>query len=79
VWLILIAVARTSCWTSAYAAGYDGVRSIFTTALLPLTISLVLLLVFDLTHERQGIIGISQQPLVDLQTLFRSGPHARQG
>lgn len=78
VWLILFAVAGTSCWTSAYAAGYDGVRSIFTTVLLPLTIILVLLLAFDLTHERQGIIGISQQPLVDLQTLFRSGPHARQ-
>ena len=77
VWLILTAVAGTSCWTSAYAAGHDGVRSIFTSVLLPLTVILVLLLIFDLTHERQGIIGISQQPLVDLQTLFRSGPHAR--
>ena len=73
VWLILTAVAGTSCWTSAYAAGHDGVRSIFTSVLLPLTVILVLLLIFDLTHERQGIIGISQQPLVDLQTLFRSG------
>jgi hypothetical protein len=77
VWLILTAVAGISCWTSSYAAGYDGVRSFFTSALLPLTVVLVLLLIFDLTHERQGIIGISQQPLVDLQTLFRSGPHAR--
>ena len=77
VWLILIAVAGISCWTSAYAAGCDGVRSTFTSVLLPLTVILVLLLIFDLTHERQGIIGISQQPLVDLQTLFRSGPHAR--
>ena len=77
VWLILTAVAVISCWTSSYAAGYDGVRSFFTSALLPLTVILVLLLIFDLTHERQGIIGISQQPLVDLQTLFRSGPHAR--
>ena len=77
VWLVLIAVAGISCWTCAYAAGYDGVRTIFTNGLLPLTVSLVLLLILDLTHERQGIIGISQQPLVDLQTLFRSGPHAR--
>jgi hypothetical protein len=77
VWLILTAVAGISCWTSAYAAGYDGVRSSFTTVLLPLTVSLVLLLIFDLTHERQGVIRISQQPLVDLQTLLRSGPHAR--
>ena len=76
VWLILTAVAGISCWTSAYAAGYDGVRSIFTSVLLPLTVSLVLVLIFDLTHERQGIIGISQQPLVDLQSVFRSGPHA---
>jgi hypothetical protein len=77
VWLILTAVAVISCWTSAYAAGYDGVRTTFTSVLLPLTVTLVLLLILDLTHERRGIIGISQQPLVDLQTLFRSGPHAR--
>jgi hypothetical protein len=77
VWLILIAIAGVSCWTSAYSAGYDGVRSVFTSVLFPLTVVLVLLLIFDLTHERQGIIGISQQPLVNLQTLFRSGPRAR--
>ena len=76
VWLILTAVAGMSCWMSAYAAGHDGVRSAFTNLLLPLTISMVFLLIFDLTHERQGIIRISQQPLVDLQTVFR-GSHAR--
>jgi hypothetical protein len=78
VWLILTVVAGISCWTTAYAAGCDGVRSLFTSVLLPLTIILVLLLIFDLTHERQGIVGISQQPLIDLQALFRSGARSRQ-
>ena len=73
VWLILTVIASLSCWTSAYAAGHDGVRSAFTNLLLPLTISVMFVLIFDLTHERRGIIGIDQQPLIDLQGVFRSG------
>jgi hypothetical protein len=72
VWLILALVAGMSCWMSAYAAGYDSIRSAFTNLLLPLTISMVFLLIFDLTNERQGIIGISQQPLIDVQGVFRA-------
>ena len=72
VWIVLIVVAALGSWTSAYAAGCDGIRSPFTRLLLPLRIGLVILLVFDLTHERRGIIGISQQPLIDLHGLFRT-------
>ena len=72
VWMILVVVAAVGCWTSAYAAGCAQVRSAFTSVLLPLIISMVMLLIFDLTHERRGTIGISQQPLIDLQGLFRS-------
>lgn len=30
-------------------------------------ITVVMLLIFDLTRPRQGRIGVSQQPLIDLQ------------
>ena len=32
--------------------------------------NMVFPLIFDLTHERQGTIDISQQPLIDVQGLF---------
>jgi hypothetical protein len=67
VWLLLIAVAGVGCWTSNYAAGVDGMRSSLTSVLLPLLITGVILLVFDLTNERRGIIRVSQQPLIDVQ------------
>ena len=50
------------------------VRSTFTSVLLPLLISVVILLIFDLTNEQVGIISISQQPLMDLQNSMRSDP-----
>jgi hypothetical protein len=73
VWLILLVVSAVGCWTSAYASGAQKVRSALTGALLPLLITVVLLLVFDLMSERRGFIEVSQQPLVDLQTSIRSG------
>jgi hypothetical protein len=74
VWLILVLVAAVGCWTSAYASGSQGVRSGFTSALLPLLIAVLILLIFDLTNERHGIIGVSQQPLIDLQSAIRREP-----
>lgn len=72
VWLLLVVVAGFACYTGAYAAGAHGVRTAFTSALVPLLIAVVILLIFDLTHERQGVIGVSQQPLIDLQRSFES-------
>jgi hypothetical protein len=71
VFLILLVVAAVGCSLSAYASGSYGKRSSFTSVLLPLLISVVILLILDLTHERQGFISVSQQPLVDLQRSIR--------
>jgi hypothetical protein len=40
--------------------------------LLPLLVTLVMLLIFDITNERWGIISVSQQPLVALQDSIQS-------
>lgn len=66
VWMILILVAGFGCFTSAFWSGALGARYIFTDLLLPLLISIVIILIFELTHSRQGIIRVSQQPMIDL-------------
>lgn len=68
VWLLLLLVAGFGCFTSSYGSGAEGARSAFTAYLLPGLIAVVIMLVFDLSHSRQGIIGISQQPMLDLQS-----------
>jgi hypothetical protein len=72
VWLILLVVASVGCFTSAYVSGAFAVRSPFTSVVLPLLVSIVMLLIFDLTHERQGIVGMSQQSMIDLQRAIHS-------
>jgi hypothetical protein len=72
VWLLLLLVAAVGCWTSAYGTGANGVRSVLACALLPLLITVVIVLVGDLASEREGLISVSQQPLVDLQNSLRS-------
>jgi hypothetical protein len=74
VWLILVLVAAVGCWTGAYGAGADGVRSLLTSVLLPLLVTAVMLLIFDLNNERRGAISVSQQPLIDLQNSIRFKP-----
>ena len=73
VWIIVMAVAAVGCWTSTYSGGASGVRSRLTRVMLPLLVSVVMLLIFDLTNERHGLIHISQQPLLDVQASITSG------
>lgn len=67
VWVLLVIVAGFGCFTSSYGSGAQGARSAFTNLFLPVLITVVIMLVFDLSHSRQGFILISQQPLIDLQ------------
>ena len=64
-WLII--VAAFGCLTSAYGSGSQGVRSAFTGIFLPVLITVVIVLIFDLMHTHQGVVEISQQPMLDLQ------------
>ena len=50
-----------------YAFGFDGRRHVFATSMLALVISVVLAVIVDLDHARQGFIQVPQQPLIDLQ------------
>jgi hypothetical protein len=74
VWGLLVLVAGFGCFTTGYGSGSQGARSGFTNLLLPVLITVVIMLIFDLTHSRQGLIGVSQQPLIDLQESFKPKP-----
>ncbi len=67
VWVLVVIVAAFGCYTSAYGSGAQGARSLFTSVLLPVLIVVVMGLVYDIDHALQGVIGVSQQPMLDLK------------
>jgi hypothetical protein len=67
VWLLLIIVAASGCVTTSYGGGAEGARSKLGSVFLPLLIAVVIVLIFDISYSRVGLIRVSQQPLVDLQ------------
>jgi hypothetical protein len=72
VWLLVLAVAICGCCASGYGTGASGVRSAFPNVVLPLLIAVVITLIADLDRPRGGLIGISQQPLLDLKESFQT-------
>ena len=67
VWLLLVIVAGAGCYTSGYGAGASGERTGFSAWMLPLLIAVVITIIADFDRPRCGLIGISQQPLLDLK------------
>ena len=55
-----------------YTFGLGGVRNVFSTSLLSLAVTLVLTVIIDLDRPREGLIHVSQQPLIDLQKQLHS-------
>ncbi len=66
-WLLVLFVAGVGCYISGYAAGVSKTHSAFSTVLLPLLVAVVVTLISDLDAPRQGLIGISKKPLLDLK------------
>jgi hypothetical protein len=71
VWLILVLFSGVGCFTTAYAGGAHGIRSLFSSVLFPLVVSVLIILIFDLSQELHGVIDVNQRPLIDLQESFR--------
>lgn len=61
------AVAWFAALLVGYAYGIEGKRQVFSMCLLPIAIAIVLGVIIDLDRPRQGLIHVSQQPMVDLQ------------
>lgn len=75
VWLLLIIVAAAGCVTTSYGSGAEGVRSKLGSVFLPLLIGVVIILIFDISQARVGLIQVGQQPLVDLKQSIQAGQH----
>lgn len=72
VWLLLMLIAACGSIVTGYRAGMDAKRTLIASLFLPVLVTSVILLVYDLSNPLNGLIGVSQQPLVDLQqTLAR--------
>jgi hypothetical protein len=75
VWLLVLVTAGAGCYASGYGAGACGVRNSLSNILLPLLVTALITLVSDLDRPRQGLVGISQQPLLDLKASFSIPSH----
>lgn len=74
VWFLLLTVAAFGCLTTSYVSGEEGSRSIFSSLVLPALVAIVMVLIFDIANPHKGFIGISQQPLIDLQRSIAASP-----
>ena len=55
-----------------YTFGLSGLRQPFSICMLSLAITLVLAIIVDVDRPREGLIHVSQQPLLDLQKQLHS-------
>ncbi len=74
VWMLVLVVAGAGCYASGYGAGANGARSNFSNTLLPLLIAVIITLISDFDRPRQGMVGISQQPMLDVQASLSTLP-----
>jgi hypothetical protein len=71
LWLLLVGSAL-SLGMVGYSAGIRGRRSVLSAVVLVVALGIVLSLVIDLDRPQDGLITVSQRPLIDLQQ--RVGP-----
>jgi hypothetical protein len=65
--LLLLGGSVLALGMVGYGAGVSGTRSIVTAAVLVLALSVVTVLVIDLDRPRDGLLQVSQRPLIELQ------------
>lgn len=63
VWMLVLVVAASGC-----SAGVSGARTSLSNNIPSVLIAVVITLISDLDRPRQGLVGISQQPMLDLKT-----------
>jgi hypothetical protein len=67
VWSILYLLVVLGTLALGYQIGMSGARRLRGAPILSLAFSLVLLMISDLDRPFEGFLGVSQQPLVDVQ------------
>jgi len=67
VLLLLLVGSALSLAMVGYSAGLKGKRSVLSAVVLTVALGIVLMLVIDLDRPQDGIINVSQRPLLDVQ------------
>lgn len=68
VWLLLILISTTVCWTTGYATGLgESGRHALSMVILPALLTVVVTIIADLDNPRRGLIQVNQQIMIDLQ------------
>ena len=73
VWGVLFAVTVLSFGTMGYQSGLTGKSRSPAVLAIALTFATVLWLVVDLDRPRQGLLRVSQQPMIDLRNTMAGG------
>jgi hypothetical protein len=71
IWAALFGLMVIAMGMVGYRAGISGGRSIVATATLAFAFSAVVALVVDLDRPEQGLVRVSQQAMLDLQSQLR--------
>jgi hypothetical protein len=72
VWLLLVVVSVTVCWTTGYATGLgEAGRHVLSMVVLPALIAVVITIIADLDNPRRGLITVSQQSMLDLREMLQ--------
>lgn len=69
VWLLLLCVGGCGVCAVGHECGTSGRGRLFSRFVFPLLIAVVTTIIADVANPRRGLIGVSQQPLVELQSL----------
>jgi len=67
LWMILLIVSTFGIWASGFSSGVNGKRALFLTVGLPVLITLVLLLITDLSSPKRGLIRTDYSSMTDLR------------
>jgi len=67
VWVLLVFVAFCGVGMTGYDAGASGKRMWFSQILLPLLITTVITILVDLDSPLRGLVGISQESLIEME------------
>src|SRR5215831_10264311 len=69
---VIAVVGLLAVMLVGYTFGLSGLRQPFSICMMSLAITLVLAIVVDVDRPREGLIRVSQQPLLDLQKQLHS-------
>jgi hypothetical protein len=72
IWYVLYVITILSMVTVGYQAGLAGKSSLKVGIVLALTFSAVVFLIADLDRPVEGSLGVSQQPMLDLQKMMQT-------